>query len=281
MGLRWAILGIPLLAVAAVLARYGPESLVRGPQADVAAPPPGTWSPDSSVSALGRIEPEDGIMRLAGPSGPPVVVAELYVDKGDRVKVGQRIATLDTAELWLATQARWQAELLNAESELSRFERLYAEDFLSEAEREKLETRVAIARAELQRARAEVERALVRSPIAGQVLDVHAYPGEQVDGKGIVEVAKTDHMFAVAEVYETDAARVRIGQRARVTSAALQDPLGGVVEWVDLKVDKQDELGTDPAARKDARVVQVEIRLDDSEVARRFTNLQVEVEIGP
>jgi HlyD family secretion protein len=121
----------------------------------------------------------------------------------------------------------------------------------------------------------------VRSPIAGQVLDVHAYPGERVDDKGIVEVGKTDHMFAVAEVYETDAARVRVGQPARVSSPALPQPLHGVVEWIDLKVDKQDEIGTDPAALKDARVVEVEIRLDDSEVARRFTNLQVEVEIGP
>lgn len=43
----------------------------------------------------------------------------------------------------------------------------------------------------------------------------------------------------------------------------------------------QDALGTDPAARKDARVVEVEIRLDDSAAAAPFTNLQVEVEIEP
>ncbi len=29
------------------------------------------------------------------------------------------------------------------------------------------------------------------------------------------------------------------------------------------QVQKQDEIGTDPAARKDARIVEVEIRLDD------------------
>ena len=47
------------------------------------------------------------------------------------------------------------------------------------------------------------------------------------------------------------------------------------------KVAKQDSLGTDPAARKDARVVEVEIRLDDSQAAAGLTNLQVEVEIAP
>jgi HlyD family secretion protein len=51
------------------------------------------------------------------------------------------------------------------------------------------------------------------------------------------------------------------------------------VDWIRLKVAKQDALGTDPASRKDARVVEVEIRLDDSSVAQRFTHLQVEIEI--
>jgi HlyD family secretion protein len=86
-------------------------------------------------------------------------------------------------------------------------------------------------------------------------------------------------MFAIAEVYETDSARVQPGQRAWVTSPALPGPLTGRVDWIRLKVAKQDALGTDPAARKDARVVEVEIRLDDSSVAQRFTHLQVEIEI--
>ena len=42
---------------------------------------------------------------------------------------------------------------------------------------------------------------------------------------------------------------------------------------------KHDEIGTDPAARKDARVVEVEIRLDDSAPAASLSLLQVEVEI--
>ena len=45
-------------------------------------------------------------------------------------------------------------------------------------------------------------------------------------------------------------------------------------------VRKQDQLGTDPAARKDARIVEVEIRLADSAPAASLTNLQVEVLIG-
>ncbi len=88
-------------------------------------------------------------------------------------------------------------------------------------------------------------------------------------------------MYAVAEVYETDVHRVRLGQRATITSQALEQPLEGTVDKVHAKVGKQDVLNTDPAARTDARVVEVEIRLDDSARAAAFTNLQVDVRIAP
>jgi HlyD family secretion protein len=61
----------------------------------------------------------------------------------------------------------------------------------------------------------------------------------------------------------------------------LAEPIAGTVDWVHLRVAKQDALGTDPAARKDARVVEVEVRLDDSKPVAGLTNLQVEVEIEP
>ena len=40
-------------------------------------------------------------------------------------------------------------------------------------------------------------------------------------------------------------------------------------------------IGSDPAAKTDARVVEVEIRLDDGTAVRGLTNLQVEVEFEP
>jgi HlyD family secretion protein len=84
-------------------------------------------------------------------------------------------------------------------------------------------------------------------------------------------------------VYETDIGRVRVGQEATVHSPALPRVLRGSVERIRPKVGKLDALGTDPAARTDARVVEVEIRLAeaDSEAAAALTNLQVTVEIEP
>lgn len=139
---------------------------------------------------------------------------------------------------------------------------------------------IASAEARVARLKAEADRSLIRAPFAGRVLDVHARPGEVVGLDGVLELGRVGSMYAIAEVYETDVRNVRKGQRARVTSSALPAELGGTVERVRPKVQKMDEIGTDPAARKDARIVEVEIRLDDSKAAANLTNLQVDVEIG-
>jgi HlyD family secretion protein len=62
-----------------------------------------------------------------------------------------------------------------------------------------------------------------------------------------------------------------------VTSPAFAGPLHGTVDRIGMKIGKQDALGTDPAARINARVVEVEICLDESEAAAGYTNLQVEI----
>lgn len=139
---------------------------------------------------------------------------------------------------------------------------------------------VDVADASIRRALAVQQRAFVRAPVAGRVLDVQARAGELVGARGIVTLGRVDRMYAIAEVYETDIGRVKVGQAATVTSRAMGRPIGGVVERIRQQVRKQDQYGTDPAARKDARIVEVEVRLDDSTAAASLTNLQVEVKFG-
>ncbi len=234
-----------------------------------------------TIGAIGRIEPRDGIIQVAGPSQPVVVVSELLVDKGDRVQKGQIIAVLDTLERREADVARARAELANAEAEFRRNSELHDGRVISDSLRDSRKLNVDVAKAELRLAEAELELSRVRSPIDGTVIEVHAREGERVEDKGILELARTDEMFAIAEVYETEVRSVRVGQRAHVWSPAFEKPLEGTVERIGMKVGKLDSIGADPAAKTDARVVEVEIRLDRSELAARYTNLQVEVEIQP
>ena len=143
------------------------------------------------------------------------------------------------------------------------------------------ESSIEVARMRLYQRQVELERTQIKAPVNGLVLDIIAQPGELIGLDGLLELGQVDRMVAVAEVYETDIRRVRIGQSARITSDAFPKPLGGKVEFIALKVHKQDEIGTDPAARKDARIIEVEILLDDPKAVETLTNLQVEIVISP
>jgi HlyD family secretion protein len=284
-GGAWRGFGIGCLVAGAVALGY---SQLRGADREgvavasaEAALPSVAAARANRVSALGRLEPEDGVIQIAGPSAPSVVIAKIYVDDGDRIAKGQLLATIDTADVLEAAVQRLEAECDNARRERDRTMQLFREHATSDSRRDNWEMRVRVAEAQLAGARAELANAHVYSPIAGQVLKVHAREGERVGPQGIVELGKTDHMFAIAEVYEEDVSRVRVGQRAVMTSPALPAPLVGKVDRIHLAVAKQDALGNDPAARKDARVVEVEVRLDDSRAAAALTNLQVDVQIEP
>ena len=243
------------------------------------APPP---TSESRIAALGRLEPKDGVRRIAGPAQAVAVVGKLFVDEGDRVRSGQLLARLDDAELRAARVQREEVRLANAVAELARHEKLSADRVISDSLRDKLKLDHDVAIADLRLARAELARVEVRSPIAGQVITVYARSGERVGSEGILELGETGAMYAVAEVYEADVGGVEHGSEAQVTSTALPRPLHGVVDRIAMRVRKQDVLGTDPAARTDARVVEVEVRLDPADVALAagFTHLQVEVAIA-
>lgn len=140
---------------------------------------------------------------------------------------------------------------------------------------------IEVAAARLALRDAELARARVLAPFAGRVLRVLADPGEFVGTDGVLELGRVDQMMAIAEVYETEVRHVAPGQAATVTSPALESDKTGQVVFVRPKVQKQDEIGTDPAARKDARIVEVGVALDDPGEAKNLTNLQVEVVIRP
>jgi len=133
-----------------------------------------------------------------------------------------------------------------------------------------------------QKAQVDLNLSYVKAPVSGYILKVHSRQGESVNTQdGIVELGGTDQMYAVAEVYETDIAKVRNGQRATVSSPVFEGTLEGTVARIGKQIGKKDVLNTDPAADTDARVIEVRIRLapESSKKVATLTNLQVEVKI--
>ena len=296
---------------------------VAGP---VRAQAPSGTASNRGVAALGRIEPQGGIVRVAAASTPDAVsgavLAKLLVDRGSDVTAGQLLAEMDTAIVARARIAEAKAELETARRDATaaasvadeacvladvaakrskRKQELLAKGLASNEETELskgdedagiasckarrasasvAQARIGSVAAKVARQEAELERSFVRAPFAGRVIDVLRRPGELAGADGLVELARIDQMLAIAEVFEADVRHVKVGQRARVRSKALPQDLAGVVSRIRPKVQKIDQIGDDPIARKDGRIVEVEIRLDDGRPAANLTNLQVEVEIG-
>jgi HlyD family secretion protein len=126
-------------------------------------------------------------------------------------------------------------------------------------------------------AEARAKRLTLFAPIDGRVLNVRVRPGEEVGSGPVLVLGDMSGMRVVAEVYETDIAAVSVGQGATVSSRALPKPISGRVARVGNMVFKNDVLNVDPAARADARVVEVWIDLDPLPLAERLTNLTVDV----
>lgn len=140
---------------------------------------------------------------------------------------------------------------------------------------------VRVAQANLEKAKADLDKSIVRSPIDGQVLKIHTDPGEVVGTDGVMDLGKTSQMYAVAEVDENYINRVKVGQRAKITGYAFPGEIAGTVDRVGLQVRKNAVLNTDPVDSTDTRIVEVKIRLDNSQPVAGLTNLQVKVAIEP
>ena len=286
----------------------------------------GTNTP-RAVSALGRLEPQGGIVEISASSIPEAlqggILAQLFVEVGDDVEIGQLLAVTDTADVLRAKveEARTVLALVQQQAaasrssadatcvragvlrrEADRLSTLRKQDLAAEEETDRAigeaeaasadctaarsaalvaEADIAVARARLARQEKELARSQIVAPSAGKVLAINARPGERIDTQGILELGNVSRMYAIAEVYETDVSRLLLGQPATVSSAALPSDLAGRVERIRPIVRKQDRIGTDPAARKDARIVEVEVLLDNAEAASSFTNLQVDVVFQP
>jgi len=137
--------------------------------------------------------------------------------------------------------------------------------------------------ATVKKATTDLKQVYIRAPITGRILEIHTKPGETLSDNGIVDLAQTDQMEVVAEVYQTDISKIRAGQKATITSESFQGELQATVHLIGLQVSQQNVFQDQPGENFDRRVVEVRVRLtpEDSQKVAALTNLQVQVAIEP
>jgi HlyD family secretion protein len=135
--------------------------------------------------------------------------------------------------------------------------------------------------ANLNRAETELEAAYIRAPMTGQIIKIHSRVGEKIGDQGIADFAQTNNMMAVAEVYQTDISKVKLGQKAIITSQGFGGELQGNVQQIGLQVNRQNIFSDQPGENLDSRIIEVKIRLtpEDSQRVSGLTNLQVQTTI--
>lgn len=203
-------------------------------------------------------------------------VVELRVDEGDRVRQGDVIAVLDSADLRAAIDqnraavAEARAKLADASRERSRQEKLVTGGASPQSTLDAARTQEAVAAAEvgtaearLRSAEAQLSYTVIRSPLSGVVIQKNVLVGEMVAPGGftsqqstgsIVRIADPRSLEVEADINESYIARLKRGQPAEIKIDAVPDRVyhGKLRQIV-------------PTADRVKAVVQVKVTIDDAD----------------
>ena len=179
-------------------------------------------------------------------------VTKVLVTPGQRVKKGDVLAVLESPDIGIASAdlQKAEADRIAAEHDLERQRELLAAHASSERDYEQAEDNARKARAEVDRAKqkARLLRAgtnvsqtyAIRSEIDGEVVLKNVTPGAEVAGQygagtavELFTVAELDRVWVVADVYEMDVARVKVGSKVTIKLFAFPErTFSANVEWV-------------------------------------------------
>jgi RND family efflux transporter MFP subunit len=211
-----------------------------------------------SVEFDGLIEPKM-VVKLG--SGVPGILDTVQVDRGDMVRKGQVLATLQSgveratmelarvrAEMEASIKSR-REELEFAERNQQRVKDLYDQKALPFHEWDEVETKRILAElglaealenrrlAELEYKRAAevVKRMTIRSPVTGVVVERFLHPGEYIEDQAILELAQIDPLHVEVILPVEMLGSVEVGMRATVKPEA---PVSGFYDATVTIVDK-------------------------------------------
>jgi HlyD family secretion protein len=138
---------------------------------------------------------------------------------------------------------------------------------------------IAAAEIDLDEVRRTLDHSVLHAPLKARVLKCRARPGQLVDSTELFKLGDVSAINVIAEVYESDALKVKTGQHAAISSSALPGKVTGVVQNVGSMVYRDSLDSLDPSRQMNAHIVEVTIRLDQAAPLDRLIFLQVEVTI--
>jgi HlyD family secretion protein len=161
----------------------------------------------------------------------PGRIAKLLVEEGHRVRKGERLAGLDSAEVrsiveqHRATVRSAEAEFEKARKDYDRYRTLSQDGAITiqqlDASRKAHDASLSLldqARAALRTAEVRLHDMTVDAPVSGVVLSRNAEPGETVAaGVTVYTLGDLDNPWVKVYVNETKLGLVRLGQKAQVS----------------------------------------------------------------
>jgi HlyD family secretion protein len=217
---------------------------------------PGRQRVARTINATGTLAARrDMPVGVAGEGG---MVSRVLVDAGQWVGAGQTLAIIERsvqsqqAQSLAASIAVARADARLAQQELDRAQALVSRGFVSKADverrtaaRDAANARVGVSQAQLRESQARLGRLDIRAPTAGLVLERRVEPGQVVGGGSgaLFRIASGGELEMLAQLPESDLARLRAGVPAAVTPVGSQQSFAGSIWQVSPIVDPKTRQG--------------------------------------
>ncbi len=217
-----------------------------------------------SILASGFLAHEEEVMLSSEVIGK---VAELMIEEGDAVKIGDLVLQVDDKNFLAGLEQseavvrmntidieRQEVRIKNLERQFERSKSLYERSLIGEQEYESLLNQLDLAKIDflsskegLVQAEAQLDQVLdnlsktqIISPIDGVVTSLDIKVGEtaiasstNIPGSSLMTIANPASIYTEVLVDEADIANIEIGQRAEIVAIAYPDePMQGIVRFI-------------------------------------------------
>lgn len=187
----------------------------------------GMGAADKGLALIGEAKPFQTVTLYAKTSG---YMNKIFVDKGDKVKQGQLLATIISPEIDQAYKAA-VADLENKKKIAKRDEVLLQKDYISKEDAEATATAVEMAQAQVQSLKEQMQYKNIIAPFSGTITARFADPGalvqnatnSQTSAQPIVTLSQLDKIRIYVYVSQGDAASLHEGYPVTITMAEKPD----------------------------------------------------------